>query len=385
MKTIRIFALFYTLLIPYLSYSQPDSPNNEATGLIDSLQYFIKDNDSLKFSCLAKDLNKRGDYNKISKACFSTALHYNRGFAFNLLVNQGAKLDPTSPTDWNPLSEACRKGNIEMARLLLRLGASVNPKFSKAPIINYAAQSGNVALVQMLLKFGASVNPDFEGPGPLQIAATKGNLELSKILIGSGAKINYRYKNQTALSNSLQNNHNALATWLIAEGADVDSLLLNNKMLPGTFAMLEAGCETCFLATNPDKVNANVLVEQTSLLHLAASKNLTRVIPALVVAGTDINARNPLGLTPIMLAALEGHTDPVQELIKLGANLNILNHDKQSAVDLAIKEKHFTIARMLLKNGAKTWHPNTQKSLAGIPKTARGPETDELSRLMKVK
>jgi len=68
--------------------------------------------------------------------------------------------------------------------------------------------------------------------------------------------------------------------------------------------------------------------------------------------GTDVNARDRYGQTPLMLAAHAGNREVVETLISHQANLNITAKFGLSALMLALVAGHAEAAHLLAKAGA---------------------------------
>jgi hypothetical protein len=67
----------------------------------------------------------------------------------------------------------------------------------------------------------------------------------------------------------------------------------------------------------------------------------------------DISTKDKDGLTPLMYAAMSGHTDIVRILLAEGADVNERSKNGKTALLLAVMGGHNDTVKMLLKNGAK--------------------------------
>jgi ankyrin repeat protein len=85
------------------------------------------------------------------------------------------------------------------------------------------------------------------------------------------------------------------------------------------------------------------------VLHIAARENNLEVVQALVAAGADIDRRNPLKETPIMLACLTGSTKIVEFLLSKDAQIN---HPGWTPLLYAATNGHADIVKLLLDNSA---------------------------------
>ncbi len=89
-----------------------------------------------------------------------------------------------------------------------------------------------------------------------------------------------------------------------------------------------------------------------SIWHAAIAANSV-AIRQHIEAGTDINAKEELGgSTPLVLAAIFGHTDVAKILIDAGADIELRNNSKATAIHQASFFCHPEIVELLLNVGA---------------------------------
>jgi len=81
-------------------------------------------------------------------------------------------------------------------------------------------------------------------------------------------------------------------------------------------ALLQHGADPNQRFTYRSPVDGRVEADRIAL-HYAAS---VEVAAAFIRAGADVNARDALGTTPLMVAAFHGHTDVVRALLAAGAS-----------------------------------------------------------------
>ncbi|KAG7160567.1 GA-binding protein subunit beta-1-like [Homarus americanus] len=89
-------------------------------------------------------------------------------------------------------------------------------------------------------------------------------------------------------------------------------------------------------------------------LHLAAQNGHYETCDRLLCAGMNINARNKVDKTPLHLAAMEGHYDIASLLVKTGANVNACDMLKMTPLHWACDRGHTQIVRLLLKSYGQT-------------------------------
>ena len=194
--------------------------------------------------------------------------------------------------------------------------ATPEPTTAKAPDISIheAAGTGNIEAVKQHLAAGTDVNAkDSFGGTPLLLAGAKNQKEVVELLI--------------------------------AEGADV-----NAKDISGTTTLIYA-------ATNGHKEIVELLRKhgvKPSTINLAVSGGDTQGVKEFLAAGTDVNAKDDIGLTPLHVAASRGHKEIVELLISKGADLKEKYKDGTTPLDEAIVKKHTEIADLLRKHGGKS-------------------------------
>ena len=99
-------------------------------------------------------------------------------------------------------------------------------------------------------------------------------------------------------------------------------------------------------------------------IHAAARFGSIKAVKQHIAAGTDVNAKNNDGRTPLHFAAMQGHKELAELLITKGADVNVKNafgrtpldyseevEDWYSPKDKAAKKE---ITTLLRKHGGKT-------------------------------
>jgi len=79
----------------------------------------------------------------------------------------------------------------------------------------------------------------------------------------------------------------------------------------------------------------------------AASKGDTQKVQALLGKGADVNAKDDMGETALIIAAYYGHTDTVKVLLEEGADVNAKNNKGITALRAAKLAGHNEIVLML--------------------------------------
>lgn len=182
---------------------------------------------------------------------------------------------------------------------------------------------GHGEVVTNLLKNGACVHiKDARGSTPLQVAAIFGYTEIIQSLIRKGAKKDLLNAQEcTSLFGAVLFGHLTSARALMAAGADVN---VRCGILKRTVLSLAAEKGHVDILRALVKHGADVTAvdnDRDTALHVAAQYR-AEVIDALVDMGTNIEASNRIGCTPLHLACHMRRDQAVVALSKRGANIN---------------------------------------------------------------
>ena len=87
-------------------------------------------------------------------------------------------------------------------------------------------------------------------------------------------------------------------------------------------------------------------------IHDAVEKGNIEVVKQHLAAGTDVNAKNKDGTTPLHKAALKGHKEVAELLIAKGADVNAMDESDVTPLHQAASYGHKEIAELLIAEGA---------------------------------
>ena len=90
-----------------------------------------------------------------------------------------------------------------------------------------------------------------------------------------------------------------------------------------------------------------------SISEAALNENI-EAVKQHIAAGTDVNARDNGGSTPLHQAAINGHKEIAELLIANGADVNAKTDAGVTSLDDAIGRKHSETIDLLRKHGGKT-------------------------------
>ena len=139
-----------------------------------------------------------------------------------------------SKLGWAPLYRASILGNLCVAQVLLRFGASPNVQNRLGETaLHQAAEKNSTDLAKLLLHYKSDLNiQKNDGETPLHLACQYGHFEMTKLLLDSGADPNLPDKvhGSTPLHYACQKNHYRIVEVLLQSSADVDTLDKNQAL-----------------------------------------------------------------------------------------------------------------------------------------------------------
>jgi cytohesin len=312
-----------------------------------------------------------------------------------LLINNGADLNISTfkiTMGHSPLYIAIRNRHADVAELLITSGADVNKKnkFGESPmdmaihaklqnivnlLIEHGAETsalkgkgktdvtakapeisihdtvrrGQIESVEQYLDAGGDVDgKDKQDKTPLQHAAFHGHKEIAELLISKGADVNAKdIWEQTPLHKSALIGHKETIELLIAKGADVNAKTKGGETPLDTAIQYEEPVIADLLRKHGGKSGA------ADSIHVAAAVGNIEAVKQHLVVGTDVDAKDERGWTPLHFATLRGHKKVVELLIAKGADVNPKNNAGETPLDQFEEKKQKEIANLLRKHGGK--------------------------------
>ena len=87
-------------------------------------------------------------------------------------------------------------------------------------------------------------------------------------------------------------------------------------------------------------------------IHEAAIIGNIELVRQHLAAGTDMNAKDRNGDSPLDLSANRGHKEITELLIVKGGNINLKGNDGSTPLHLAVLDGRYEIVGLLIANGA---------------------------------
>ncbi|CAG8467185.1 11487_t:CDS:2 [Gigaspora rosea] len=159
----------------------------------------------------------------------------------------------------------------------------------------------------------------------------------------------------TAIFNAiLQDNVGLIRSILNQTNYDLNNL--RNK--DGKTPLMVAACENCPHVTTFLCQLDNLLIDLQnndgdSALHQASAAGNIEIVEILINANACVDLCNNENITPLIVAAYNGHADVCRILIDLGhANIDFQDNSHKAALTLAAYEGHAEVIKVLLARGA---------------------------------
>ena len=138
-----------------------------------------------------------------------------------LLSDMGSGVFGSVKEDWEVVKLAAEnRDSIALKMLLDAVDEDVKVK-GRADVLNTVSHDGYADMAKLLLDQTKLFSEDGKGPSPLMRAAFWGRLEVVKLLIEHGASVNYQdNKQETALMTAAERGHKEVVEALLRAGAD---------------------------------------------------------------------------------------------------------------------------------------------------------------------
>jgi ankyrin repeat protein len=228
------------------------------------------------------------------------------------LLKAHTDVNGTQPDRTTALIWAAHWGDVEMVDLLLAAGAdakAANRLGSSA--LTEAADTANVPIMERLLKAGADANSVSQNnESALMSVCRAGSVEGAKLLLDHGADVNARddKDEETPLMYAVFESHLPVVKLLISRGADVNAV-----------------AHTLDIPRRPNASNADFAARITggfAVITFAARQDYVDIARALLDAGANPNVADRDGMTPLIVACLNGSFDVAALLLEKGADPN---------------------------------------------------------------
>jgi ankyrin repeat protein len=266
------------------------------------------------------------------------------------LLEQGADVNAASGDGMTALHRAARTGNLAMAELLIGAGANLGAKtrLGEHTPLHVASASGRSGVVALLVAAGANVNAvTTTGATPLHFAAASGSADAVAGLLSGGAEVDPREPvwGQTPLMFASASGRTEAIEVLLEKGAN---------------PALTAKVVDVVARDKADRAERRKRNERVAALRDPAAAEKQREREEAEKRGNEPEPLNYAGqvgwqggLTPLLLAARDGHVDAALALLKGGADVNQVSEGTRvSPMLVATINGYFDLAMILFERGA---------------------------------
>jgi ankyrin repeat protein len=306
----------------------------------------------------------------------NTALHLaaGRGYAEIvriLLSHSKAELNMKGQRDMTPLLLALSRGHAEIVKYLLEAGADVTlaNEIGNAAL-HQAAGGGHGEIVRILLSHSkAELNVRGQrGMTPLLLALSWGHAEIVKYLLEAGADVTLANEaGNTALQQAVELDQAEIVRILLSRSKAELNVRGQGGMTPLLLALswghaeivkylLEAGADT-------------TLVDETenAALHQAARRGHGEIVRLLLShSKAKLNLRGECGMTPLLLALSQGHTEIANYLLEAGADATLADEAGNAALHQAAGRGHAETVRILLSHSKAELNVRGQRGMTPL-------------------
>ena len=287
------------------------------------------------------------------------------------LLQQGLDVNAAQGGGTTALHWAARANDVEMAEMLLYAGANVRATTrlgAHTPLL-FASKHGNASMVETLLAAGADANDaTTTGATALMFASASGSVEAARLLLDREPDVNARESSggQTALMFAAANGRHRVIEVLIERGADaslvtdvIDVPTLNKAIRDGFEKRIEDLLKARAKAAGDD-------VAQVEDDQKPKKSFFAKLFGWMIPGGGEENAPprrqrerfgdrvgKQGGMSALLFAARQGHTDSVRVLLEAGADIDrVAEGSETSPLLIATMNGHFDLAKLLVDEGA---------------------------------
>ena len=276
---------------------------------------------------------------------------------FKALLKQKAEVNIKPADGCTPLYQACQKGNAQMVYILIRCGArAVFSDDEDSPVLSIAIQQGYSLIVELLLNNSIQrwLN-DSEVELLIEQASRDAIIKMieNNSFDPSNPADPYKLPREQLLNSAIDDGNSANVTDLVTRRVLIHTInehdgdtRVHEAANSGQADVID---EFIKHGINPNVLNRDGL----AAIHLAAQNDKANVIETMAQLNCDINIpTRDDQLTPLHIAAKQGHVESIKQLHVEGAYLDAVSIYGETPLHLAIQSGHLPVINELIERGA---------------------------------
>eukprot|EP01125_Pyxidicula_operculata_P008837 TRINITY_DN292_c0_g1_i1.p1 TRINITY_DN292_c0_g1~~TRINITY_DN292_c0_g1_i1.p1 ORF type:complete len:2964 (-),score=944.30 TRINITY_DN292_c0_g1_i1:25-8748(-) len=284
-----------------------------------------------------------------------------------LILKQKCNIELKDEDGNTALHYAVSRGLSTIVETLLNeYKANVNAvnKLKQTPLQNAVQQSKS--LVELLIKYKANPNiADENNYSPLHVVCNSRDFSLAKILIEAKANPNARdNEKRTPLHYAINSATSSMESsveleeLLLEAGADASAVDIEGRT-PLHYAFVDIGEKIQDYGIQYSDMDGKILSFPSRVVnsHIDKLDPIDTVSGICIAKNIDTNVADIYKRTPLHYAAAHGSTISSLYLLKRGSNLEALDVDGNSPLAVALNSKHPDYATILIQKGANVQKP----------------------------
>jgi ankyrin repeat protein len=289
-----------------------------------------------------------------AKPLYYVALCGFRSLMEHLCVTHQIDVNAMGGDHGTALNAALSRGELEIARTLLRDGANINAvDIAGFSSLYRAAEAGHRAVVEFLLEHQADINIQHgeEVETSLHVAVWARELDICRLLLKHGSDVASKmWDGWTPLHIASRYGYFGIAQELVAYGADVNNQEANlwTSLHMASVEHLEIVQLLVRHGAELDMTNAN----QITALHIASGVGNLKIARFLIEQGANAMCKDEGGELPLHKATKNNLPDLVEIFVEVGVDVNVRNANEETPPGLASGFGNFKVAHFLIEHGA---------------------------------
>lgn len=280
--------------------------------------------------------------------------------ALSTLLSSGANPNQRDSSGATALMVAAERGELEAVQVLLTNGANATLKnAADATALQLAVNSGKAAIVRALLD-RTPVDADAGGK-LLRLAVTSGSDETLTALLAAGiADAADADTGRTALMLAAAQKKDSMLRALLDAGGDANAVDAHGRN-GGWYAADAGSVQNILLISGAGADFARADEFGDTALHRAAARGYSSAVKTLSDIAALNDTPNKQGLSPIMLAAINGWPEIVDALLAAGHDLERQNFAGNTALHICVQRGDALGVQHLLANRADPGAVNSSR------------------------